>query len=186
MAPCPHCHSANPAGSLFCVACAMPLVQPMARPVAAAPGPAMAVPPGPPAMPAAPAVPARPAAAGAKQAVRLVETLNMQPTGRELTLPDTSWAGTLYLGRPDLAAGVVVDLDLSALDGHAKRVSRKHAKLHFVTRAAGGPNEVRLEDWGSAHGTWLNKARLPQGASEPLQDGDEIRLAELVFTVRMT
>ena len=159
---CPHCHAGNPAGALFCVACALPLTAPAA--VAVAPPPA-------------------PVAPAAKQHVVLVELVNLQPSGRTLPLPDTAWAGTLFLGRPDLAAGVVVDLDLGVLDGHAKRVSRKHAKLHYVTRPGGLPNEVRVEDWDSAHGTYVNKARLPKGASEPLAPGDELRLAELVFRV---
>lgn len=154
---CTHCQAANPAGSLFCVACAMPLAQAAAVAVAVAPPVA--------------------------RRVQLLEVVNLQPTGRTLDLPDTTWAGTLLLGRPDLAAGVVVDLDLNALDGFDRRVSRKHAKLHFVTRPAGGANEVRVEDWDSAHGTWVNKVRLAKGASEPLNDGDELRFAELTFRV---
>lgn len=149
---CAHCPAISPQGSLFCVACAMPL--------------------------AAPALPPAPA-------IKLVELENMKETGRTLPLPDRGWAGTLYLGRPDLTQGVVVDLDLASLDGHAKRVSRRHAKLHYVTRAGGGPNEVRVEDWASAHGTWLNKVRLPAGTSEPLVPGDEVRFAELIFRVEL-
>lgn len=164
---CPHCHAGNPAGSLFCVACAMPLTQPMAVAVAS------------------PALAAAPAPILARK-VRLVEYANLQPSGRTLELPDTAWAGLLLLGRPDLAAGVVVDLDLNALGGFDRRVSRKHAKLHYVTKPGGGPNEVRVEDWDSAHGTWVNKVRLAKGASEPLNHGDELRFAELIFRVELT
>lgn len=146
---CAHCQAASPQGSLFCVACAMPLV--------AAPTPPL----------------------------KLVELENLQPTGRVLALPGRDWAGTLYLGRPDLAGGVVVDLDLAALDGHAKRVSRKQAQLHYVTTPGGGANEIRVADWASAHGTWLNKVRLAAGVSEPLHPGDEVRFAELVFRVEV-
>ena len=164
---CPHCHAGNPQGTLFCVACALPLAQPAPGPQASA----WVVPAGPPAPP---------------HGLRLVAFENLQPTGQTLTLPDTAWAGTLLLGRQDLAAGVVVDLDLAALGGFEKRVSRRHARLHYVTRPGGGPNEVRVEDWDSAHGTWLNKTRLPRGASEPLHDGDELRFAELIFRVALT
>lgn len=156
---CPHCQAGNPAGSLFCVACALPL---------ALGAPAVAVAPAP------------------VHAVRLVALENLQPTGPVLALPDTTWAGTLHLGRPDLAQGVVVDLDLAALGGFEKRVSRRHAKLHYVTRPGGGANEVRVEDWASAHGTYLNKARLAQGASEPIAHGDELRFAELIFRVEFS
>ncbi len=183
---CADCQAANPAGSMFCVACARPLaagapgLAPViaAPAVLAAPAPAHVPSPAPAAGPSfnVPSVP---------PAIKLVELENLQPTGRVLPLPGRDWAGTLFLGRPDLANGVVVDLDLAALDGHAKRVSRRQAKLHYVTQAAGGPNEVRVEDWASAHGTWLNKARLPAGVSEPLAPGDEVRFAELVFRVEL-
>jgi hypothetical protein len=163
---CAHCHTPNPAGALFCVACALPLA---ALPAVAAAGPPRPAPP-----------------PAGRPAVRLLEVENLQPTGRVLALPPTDWAGTLYLGRPDLAAGVVVDLDLTALGGYEKKVSRKHAKLHYVTRAGVSANEVRVEDWGSAHGTWRNKVRLAQGASEAIEDGDELRFAELVLRVAIT
>lgn len=149
MLECGACQAANPAGTLFCVACGLPV----AAPVAAAAAPVAA------------------------RQVALVELENLVPTGRRFPLPDTGWEGTLYVGRTDLAGGTVVDLDLTAAGGRERKVSRRHAQLRYEAGL------MRLADWESAHGTYLNKQRLAPGASEPLADGDEVRLAEMVFRV---
>jgi hypothetical protein len=146
---CPSCQAANPAGTLFCVACSRPL---------GAPAPVAVV--------------------AAARGVRLVAIENLQPTGLALSLPDTGYAGTLLLGRADLAAGVVVDVDLAEA-GRQRGVSRRHATLRY------GAGVVHVADWQSAHGTWLNKARLAAGQELPLADGDELRLAEYVFRVEL-
>ena len=149
---CGLCAASNPAGTIFCLACAGPL---SAAPVAVA----------------APAVTPR--------AARLVALENLMPTGWVVELPETDWEGTLYLGRNYLAAGTVVDVDLTAHGGREKHVSRRHARLDF----AGGL--IRLSDWESSHGTLLNKQRLGPGQVEVLADGDEVRLASFVFRVEI-
>ena len=148
MLECGDCRADNPAGTLFCVACGLPVAAPIAPAVAA-------------------------------RQVALVELENLVPTGRRFPLPDTGWEGTLYVGRNDLAGGTVVDLDLTAAGGRERKVSRRHAQLRYEAGL------VRLADWESAHGTYLNKQRLTPGASEPLGDGDELRLAELIFRVEL-
>lgn len=153
MLECGACQAANPAGTLFCLACGLPV----AALVAAGPAPL----------------------ASAVRQVALVEMENLVPTGRRFALPGTDWEGTLYLGRNDLAGGTVVDLDLTAAGGRERRVSRRHAQLRYEAGL------VRLVDWESAHGTHLNKQRLAPGAPEPLADGDELRLAEMVFRVEI-
>jgi FHA domain len=149
---CPNCAMANPAGTLFCLGCAMPVG------AAVAPAPVVAV---------------------AARSVRLVHVENLTPTGLALALPATDYDGTLTLGRNDLAAGVVVDVDLTAHQGRERHVSRRHTRLHY----AGGV--VHVEDAGSMHGTWVNKQKLGAGQREPLADGDELRLAEMVFRVEV-
>lgn len=123
---------------------------------------------------AAPVAVAAPAVA---QAVRWVETANLVPTGVVLTLPDTAWEGTLHLGRQDLAGGTVVDCDLGACGGREKGVSRRHATLRYEAGV------IRVQDWASAQGTYVNKRRLQDGEAAVLADGDEVRLAGMVFRV---
>lgn len=149
---CALCSVSNPSGTLFCLACAGPL---SAAPVAVAAPPVVA------------------------RSARLVALENLMPTGWAVDLPDTAWEGTLLVGRNDLAAGTVVDIDLTAHGGREKHVSRRHARLEFQ----GGL--IRLSDWESAHGTLLNKQRLGPGQAEVLADGDELRLASFVFRVEI-
>jgi hypothetical protein len=156
MTMCPNCSLQNPAGTLFCLGCALPL--------ASAPAPAVAV-----------AV-ASPLAA---RTVRLVQLENLAPTGLAFPLPATDYDGAITLGRNDLAGGVIVDVDLTAHQGLEKRLSRRHARLCYERGL------VHVEDAGSMHGTYLNKQRLAAGQREPLADGDELRLAEMVFRVEV-
>ena len=59
----------------------------------------------------------------------------------------------------------------------APGVSRHHACIHVT-----GPTAV-LEDLGSKNGTFLRGTRITQ--TEPLADGDEIRLGSVVMTFRV-
>lgn len=127
------------------------------------------------ARPVGAAAPAPAAVATATRTPKLVAIENLVPTGLALELPATDYDGTLYIGRTDLAGGTVVDLDLSAHGGHERRVSRRHAKLRY----AGGV--VYLADWGSAHGTWVDKQKLAPDDERALADGMEVRLADFVF-----
>lgn len=178
MTSCPDCLAANPPGTLFCVACM--------RPLGGTPAPAGG--PGLPGSPrlvpsAAAAVAQPPRAAGVAHAcapvLRLVAVENLQDTGLVLALPDLGYTGTLLVGRSDLAGGTVVDLDLTSAGGHARRVSRRHARLRYES------GRVYVSDWESAHGTWLDKQRLGPGEERPLADGDELRLADFVFRVAL-
>lgn len=152
---CPNCGLSNPAGTLFCLGCALP--------VGSAPAVAIAAPPTP----------------VAARAVRLMALENLAPTGLTFPLPATDYDGEVTLGRNDLAGGVIVDVDLTAHQGREKRVSRRHARLCYASGL------VNVEDAGSMHGTYLNKQRLSPGRREPLADGDELRLAEMIFRVEM-
>lgn len=154
MLDCPDCRMRNPAGTLFCLGCAKPI---------GAMAPAVAV--------AAPPAPMQ------SRTLRLVHLENLMPTGLAFVLPATDYDGTLTIGRNDLAGGVVVDVDLTAHQGRERHVSRRHLRLHY----AGGM--VHAEDAGSLAGTFVNKQRLADGQREPLADGDELRLAEMVFRV---
>ncbi|MNS31856.1 FHA domain protein [compost metagenome] len=126
----------------------------------------------------APAVAVAPMPAAA-QSVRLVQLENLAPTGLAFGLPATDYDGTLTIGRNDLAGGVVVDVDLTAHQGRERHVSRRHARLHYASGL------VHAEDAGSLAGTYVNKQRLADGQRELLADGDELRLAEMVFRIEL-
>ncbi len=74
---------------------------------------------------------------------------------------------TAMVGRKDVKRGVMVDIDLTALDSR-KIVSRKHAILEHKK------GEWFLTDQGSANGTWLNGHQLTARQPYPMQNGDEI------------
>ncbi len=73
-----------------------------------------------------------------------------------------------HIGRWDADGGIFPDVDLDSDDPEAK-VSRRHARITF------SEGKYLLEDLGSTNGTFINRGkRLPKGARQPLQDGDEI------------
>jgi hypothetical protein len=119
----------------------------------------------------------RPVAVGLTRSVAIERLENRVPSGLVLALPDTGYEGALTVGRLDLAGGVVVDIDLTAHEGRERGVSRRHALLRYANGL------VTCEDALSAHGTWVNGRRLEAGVAEVLADGDELRLAALVFRV---
>jgi len=59
-----------------------------------------------------------------------------------------------------------------------ERVSREHA------RVSQGTDEVCIQDLHTRNGTWLNGVRLSSGQSQPLHDGDVLRLADSFILVR--
>jgi len=160
---CPTCNHDNLLGAVFCAGCLMPLET--SFPVAA-PAPVNIPPPV-----QAPRALGSPAAPHP----RLVLLDNAQPTGQVVVLPAGPYASPLLLGRNDLAGGVVVDVDLTRYGGTDRKVSRRHA---LVT--AGADGRYSIEDWESAHGTWVNKRKLARGVPTALAVGDEVRLAEMV------
>lgn len=74
----------------------------------------------------------------------------------------------------EIVLGRQPDVDLR-LD--AREVSRRHAR---ITQAG---KQYYLEDLGSSNGTWLNGNRLVAYKPHPLQNGDVIRLSQLLLFV---
>ncbi len=95
-------------------------------------------------------------------------------SGRTIFCP---MAEVLLVGRADAAGGVFPDVDLNQDNGYMAGVSRRHARI--VRRG----DEFFLEDLDSMNGTFLNRDRLPVHTPVPFQDGDEIRLGNLVMRV---
>ena len=76
-------------------------------------------------------------------------------------------ADMILVGRKDVKRGLLVDIDLTPLDGR-KIISRKHAILE---RKKSG---WVLIDQGSVNGTWLNGHQLTAHRPYPLQNDDEV------------
>lgn len=100
--------------------------------------------------------------------------------------------GTLYLvpvsgppleaiPLPPKPAGLTIGRHAQAdllLPADAERVSRFHARFHFVA-----PAGWRLSDLGSRWGTFLNGVKVPAGREVPLNEGDLIRISPWTFSL---
>lgn len=83
----------------------------------------------------------------------------------------------LLIGRTDAAGGVFPDVDLGPDNGYMAGISRRHAR---ITRRG---EHFYLEDLNSMNGTYLNRNKLTAHTPVAFQDGDEIRLGNLVLRV---
>ena len=101
-------------------------------------------------------------------------SLVIMNSGRRLNL-DVS--DDLLIGRKDNARGIFPDVDLGLDGGFDAGVSRRHAILSYTDGI------YRLEDLGSANGTFINGQRLPPQASATLADGDELKCGTLLVRV---
>ncbi len=97
------------------------------------------------------------------------------PEGNTLDIPAKD---EVVIGREDPIREVFPDVDLTALGGMEKGVSRKHA----VIRHAG--TDYTVEDMGSTNGTFINKKRIPPHAPEAIKPGDEVRFGKLSLSVK--
>lgn len=177
---CHSCQFSNPAGTVMCNQCQLPLGQSQVAPVQLTP-PNAGVQAHP--MPGQP-VPIQAYGGLASPSpkachIRWSVLENLQPTGQSLQLPDLNYEGEILLGRNDLENQIIVDIDLSAFDGFEKRVSRQHARLCFER------GSIFIQDWKSQYGTYVNKQRLKEQERQLINAGDEIRLAQLIFSMEV-
>ncbi len=82
------------------------------------------------------------------------------------------------VGRSDVTANFMPDLDLTPFGGQIAGVSRKHA--HVIKRDDG----LYIEDLGSTNGSSLNQIPIEADRLYPLRDGDEIELGRLRIVMR--
>lgn len=97
----------------------------------------------------------------------------LRANGQAIPLPEKP---EVILGREDPVSGVFPDVDLTALGGEEKGVSRRHAR---IIRETSG---YRIEDLGSTNTTAINRRRLKPREAVALTAGDEIRLGKMALT----
>jgi pSer/pThr/pTyr-binding forkhead associated (FHA) protein len=85
--------------------------------------------------------------------------------------------GEVQIGRTDRANGIFPQVDLDPEGGYEAGVSRKHALINKQDDA------FYIKDLGSVNGSFLNKQRLAPETPQPLKDGDELRLGNIVMKV---
>ncbi|MBN1149441.1 MAG: FHA domain-containing protein [Anaerolineales bacterium] len=171
---CTVCQHKNIAGSAFCENCGaqlpavMPPVQPPPPPAEQWPEtPAPEEPTSPPVAPPAIQTPA-PA-----PVTTIPGRLVIQETNVSLSIPQGKQI--VVLGREDPVSGVFPDIDLDPVGGHESGVGRQHAQLKIQD------GQLFVEDLDSVNGTALNRQRLAPKQSQPLKDGDELRLGKMVL-----
>jgi hypothetical protein len=91
-----------------------------------------------------------------------------------LTADQTS----VVVGRADALSGVMPDLNLDLYAGELAGLSRRHARL-FVQ-----DTRYWIEDLNSVNWTYLNHQRLSPDKPLPLNDGDLLRLGNVLLTFR--
>ncbi len=121
-------------------------------------------------MPPRPPRPPTPARSAIRDDLRMI-VLN---TGRVLECPDKE---TVIIGRFDAITGEKPDIDLTADNGVEMGVSRRHVCITFRD------NAPHLTDLGSKNYTFLNRQQMMRGQPYPLQNGDEVRLGNVILKV---
>lgn len=162
---CPYCHQELLEGTVFCPECGASLVDEEALPQAE---PADAVPI---------TLESDAATLGGRTTAHITPTqlrLLVLNSGRTISCP---LGEVMLIGRADTSGGIFPEVDLSQDNGYMAGVSRRHARI--IRRG----DEFFLEDLNSMNGTFLNRNKLPAHTPVPFQDGDEIRLGNLVLRV---
>src|SRR6185503_15163915 len=101
-------------------------------------------------------------------------TLQIMNSGRRINL---DIGDDLLIGRKDNARGIFPDVDLGLDGGYDAGVSRRHAILAHKDGA------YRVEDLGSANGTFVNGHQLAPQTATSLAEGDELRCGTLLMRV---
>jgi len=104
-------------------------------------------------------------------------TLVIMNSGRRITL---DLGEDLLIGRKDNARGIFPDVDLGLDGGYDAGVSRRHAILSHQGGA------YRIEDLGSANGTFVNGQQLAPQTAAALANGDELKCGTLLMRVEIS
>jgi RNA polymerase subunit RPABC4/transcription elongation factor Spt4 len=100
-------------------------------------------------------------------------------TNSGLRLPLFSGDQTVVVvGRSDALSGVAPDLDLEPYAGELAGLSRRHASFSWRDK------RCWIEDLNSVNWTYLNNQRLAPERPTSLNDGDLLRLGNVLLTFR--
>jgi pSer/pThr/pTyr-binding forkhead associated (FHA) protein len=121
-----------------------------------------------------PPKPPKPPIPAARSAIRDDLRMIVLNTGRVLEFPDRD---TVIIGRYDAVTGEKPDIDLTPDNGVELGVSRRHVCITFRD---GAPY---LTDLGAKNYTFLNRRQMSKGQPYPLQNGDEVRLGNVILKV---
>lgn len=169
---CPNCHHWNEAGSKFCEECGYELSAtsepaPVSISTSVATAPPASLPelqvPDPTPQTLIPPDPANAAATTGSIANYTGPRLVLNSTGSVFKLGDST-----IMGRED----PTLQIDF---DGYpdAKYISHRHAQ---VVKNNG---QFYIEDLGSSNHTWVNGIKMSPGQSEPLHNGDKVRVGKI-------
>ncbi len=84
----------------------------------------------------------------------------------------------VVVGRSDTLSGVTADLDLEPYVGGLAGLSRHHARMTLHE------SQCWIEDLNSVNWTYLNNQRLSPERPALLNDGDLVRLGNVLLTYR--
>jgi hypothetical protein len=85
----------------------------------------------------------------------------------------------VLIGRADPTRGIMPDVDLSPFGGYDAGVSRRHAILSYRD------GTYRVEDIGSANGTFVNARQIEPMRAVTVQPGDEIMCGTLLLRLEV-
>ncbi len=103
--------------------------------------------------------------------------LIVNETGVRLNLFSANQTNVV-VGRADALSGVAPDLDLDPYAGELAGLSRRHACVRWQE------DRCWIEDLNSVNWTYLNNQRLTPDKPLPLNDGDLLRLGNVLLTFR--
>lgn len=95
-------------------------------------------------------------------------------SGRVIECPDKD---NVIIGRSDTVTGERPDIDLTLDNAVELGVSRRHVCITFRD------DTPFLTDLGSKNYTFLNRRQMMRGQPYPLQNGDEVRLGNVILKV---
>ncbi|MEM6284282.1 MAG: FHA domain-containing protein [Chloroflexota bacterium] len=108
-----------------------------------------------------------------REGMRLV--LEIEDTESRLELDPSR--RDLVVGRRDPVSRRKPDVDLEDHEGYRHGVSRKHAMFTLMNQ------QLSLQDYGSANGTYLNGIRLPAHQAHKVHNGDVMRLGHMAIRI---
>lgn len=98
----------------------------------------------------------------------------IQSNGQSIALPD---AEKVLIGRADPVSQFFPDIDLTPHGALQEGVGRRHLQISVMS------NQIYIEDLNSTNGTFLNGQKVAPETPQAVQDGDELRLGNMVLRI---